>query len=191
MRIQLSGSQNSWSNLLMLSRLQLDQLELPGSIEQIILTTDQFVDMPMGMFNLDLFGDNDSAQQSCDLIDSLNARLGIEALSQPVLNQDYLPEQASTLAAPGQHINTTINDRLKAPQPVWLLSEPAPVQIRNQQLYWHQPLSIISGPERLCGNWWQAEQQRDYYLACDSRGARYWLYRETSSQHWFVHGLFS
>ena len=191
MRIQLSGSQNSWANLLMLSRLQLEQLELPGSVEQIILTTDQFVDMPMGMFNLDLFGDSDSAQQSCDLIDSLNARLGIEALSQPVLNQDYLPEQASTLAAPGQHIKTTINDRLKAPQPVWLLTEPAPVQMRNQQLYWHQPLSIISGPERLCGNWWQAEQQRDYYLACDSRGARYWLYRETSSQRWFVHGLFS
>ena len=109
MRIQLSGSQNSWANLLMLSRLQLEQLELPGSVEQIILTTDQFVDMPMGMFNLDLFGDSDSAQQSCDLIDSLNARLGIEALSQPVLNQDYLPEQASTLAAPGQHIKTTIS----------------------------------------------------------------------------------
>ena len=191
MHIQLSGSQNSWSNLLLLSRLQLDQLELPGSIEQIILLTDQFVDMPMGMCNLDLFGDNNSAQQSCELIDSLNARLGIDALSQPILNQDYLPEQASTLATPGKHSSTGINGKSKAPQPLWLLTNPAPVHLRNKKLYWHQPLSIISGPERLCGNWWQSEQQRDYYLACDSNGARYWLFRETSSQRWFVHGLFS
>lgn len=191
MRIQLSGSQNNWSSLLTLSRLQLERLELPRSIEQIILFSDQFVEAPQGMGNLDLFGDNSCQQQSSELIDSLNARLGMEALSQPVLNQDYLPEQASTLVTPGKQINTALDNRLKAPQPVWLLSEPAPVQIRNQQLYWHQPLSILSGPERLCGNWWQSEQQRDYYLACDSRGARYWLFRETSSQRWFVHGLFS
>ena len=191
MRIQLSGSQNNWSSLLMLSRLQLERLELPRSIEQIVLFSDQFIEAPKGRVNLDLFGDNSGAQQSSELIDSLNARLGIEALSQPVLNQDYLPEQASTLATPGNQAETTFHNRVKAPQPVWLLTEPAPVQIRNQQLHWHQPLSIISGPERLCGNWWQGEQQRDYYLACDSKGARYWLFRETSNRRWFVHGLFS
>ncbi len=191
MQIQLSGSQNNWSTLLMLSRLQLDRLELPRSVEQIILHADQFIEAPMAVFNLDLFGDQQAAQQSCELIDSLNARLGIEALSQPVLNQDYLPELASTLATPGKPIKTAANKPLTAPQPLWLLTEPAPVQMRNQQLYWRQPLTIISGPERLCGNWWQAEQQRDYYLACDNRGARYWLFRESANQRWFVHGLFS
>ncbi len=191
MQIQLSGSQNNWSTLLMLSRLQLERLDLPRSIEQIILHADQFIEAPMGVFNLDLFADQKTEQQSCELIDSLNARLGTEALSQPMLNQDYLPEQASTLAIPGQQINTALNEKPKAPQPLWLLTTPAPVQMRNQQLYWHQPLTIISGPERLCGNWWQSEQQRDYYLACDSKGARYWLFRQTSNQRWFVHGLFS
>ena len=198
-QIQLSGSQNNWSTLLMLSRLQLERLELPRSIEQIILHADQFIEAPMGVFNLDLFDDQQTAQQSCELIDSLNARLGIDALSQPILNQDYLPEQASTLAIPGKHSSTAFNKKLdetldekpKAPQPLWLLIDPAPAQMCNQQLYWRQPLTIISGPERLCGNWWQAEQQRDYYLACDSKGACYWLFRETSSQRWFVHGLFS
>jgi protein ImuB len=191
MHIQLSGSQNNWSSLLMLSRLQLERLELPRSIEQIVLFSEQFIEAPQGMVNLDLLGDNSGAQRSDELIDSLNARLGIEALSQPVLNQDYLPEQASTLATPGKQPEIASYGRAKAPQPLWLLTEPAAVQVRNQQLYWHQPLSIISGPERLCGNWWQGEQQRDYYLACDSKGARYWLFRETSNQRWFVHGLFS
>lgn len=191
MQIQLSSSQNNWSTLLMLSRLQLERLELPRSIEKVILSADQFIEAPMGTFNLDLFDNQKNAQQSHELIDSLNARLGINALSQPILNQDYLPEQASTLVAPGKHSSTVPGEQVKTSQPLWLLSAPAPVQMRNQQLYWRQPLFIISGPERLCGNWWQSEQQRDYYIASDSKGARYWLFRETSSQRWFVHGLFS
>ena len=79
----------------------------------------------------------------------------------------------------------------QAQKPLWLLPEPAPVRLHNQQLYWRKPLTIVSGPERLCGNWWQSEQQRDYYLACDSKGARYWLFRESTSKQWFVHGLFA
>ena len=191
MQMQLSGSQNNWSSLLTLSRLQLERLELPRSIEQISLYSEQFIEAPMGVFNLDLFGDQQSTQESCELIDRLNARLGIEALSQPILSEEYLPEQASTLGLPGVLCKSNIKDPSKAPQPLWLLTEPAPVQMRNQQLYWRQPLSIISGPERVCGNWWQSEQQRDYYLACDNKGARYWLFRETANQRWFVHGLFS
>jgi len=191
MTIQLSSSQNNWSNLLLLSRLQLEQLELPRSIEQIILSTDQFIEAPQGTFNLDLFAEHHGPQQPSELIDSLNARLGIDALSQPILNKDYLPEQASTLATLSNQTYSNSNKPLKAPQPLWLLTDPAPVQIRNNQLYWRQPLIIVSGPERVCSNWWQSEQQRDYYLACDSRGARYWLFRETSSQRWFIHGLFS
>ncbi len=195
MRMQLSGKQNSWSMLLNLSRLQLERQELPRSIEQIILYADQFVDAPTGMFNLDLFGDQTESQQSSELIDSLNARLGTEALFQPVLRQESLPEQAGILGLPNQHSSTKTQSDFshdsRAPQPLWLLSEPAAVQIRNRQLYWQGPLKLISGPQRLCGNWWQGEQQRDYYLACDSKGARYWLFREAMDKRWFIHGVFA
>ena len=191
MKVQLSSRHNNWSDLLLLSRLQLERLELPRSIEQITLFSNQFIDVPQGSFNLDLFGEHHCSEQSSELIDRLNARLGIDALSRPILNQDYLPEQASSLANISKQTDDNPNKKSTAPQPLWLLTEPAPIQIRNQQLYWHQPLTIVSGPERICGNWWQTEQQRDYYLACDSSGARYWLFRETSSQRWFIHGLFS
>ena len=190
LQIQLSGSQNNWSSLLTLCRLQLERLELPRSVEQIILHSDQFVDAPMT--NMDLFGDLYSPDKDHALIDSLNARLGTGALSQPVLSAEPLPEQAGTVQSLGNQASSTQRaNSNRAPQPLWLLTEPAPVQQRNEQLYWRQPLTIISGPERLCGNWWQSEQQRDYYLACDSKGARYWLFRQTNNGHWFVHGLFA
>jgi protein ImuB len=190
LQIKLSGSQNNWSSLLTLCRLQLERLELPRSVEQIILHSDQFVDAPMT--NSDLFGDLYSPDKDHALIDSLNARLGIDALSQPVLSAEPLPEQAGTIKSLGNQASSKHLTHIKrAPQPLWLLTEPAPVQERNKQLYWRQPLTIISGPERLCGNWWQSEQQRDYYLACDSKGARYWLFRQTYNGRWFVHGLFA
>ena len=190
LQIQLSGSQNNWSSLLILCRLQLERLELPRSIEQIILHSDQFVDAPMT--NMDLFGDLYSPDKDHALIDSLNARLGAGALSQPVLSAEPLPEQAGTVQSlSNQASSTPLVSSKRAPQPLWLLTEPALVQQRNEQLYWRQPLTIISGPERLCGNWWQSEQQRDYYLACDSKGARYWLFRQTNNGRWFVHGLFA
>ena len=50
-------------------------------------------------------------------------------------------------------------------------------------------MTILSGPERICDNWWENNQQFDYYIAQDEDGVNYWIYR--SGDNWFVHGLFS
>ena len=106
-----------------------------------------------------------------------------------MLSNNYLPEDASTLVAALNYSDLDVpSDAL---QPLWLLPKPIPIQMRQTQLFWREPLYILSGPRRLQGNWWQSEQQRDYYLACDKSGARYWLFKECASAHWFVHGLFS
>jgi len=189
MSITLSGNNHGWSSLLSLSRLKLERLELPRSIEQISLFCDQFMVMPGLSF--DLFGDQITLQENTsELIDNLNARLGVEALSRPTINAEHLPELAGNIASIEKLIGSE-QQLGQAQKPLWLLPEPAPVRLHNRQLYWRKPLTIVSGPERLCGNWWQSEQQRDYYLACDSKGARYWLFRESTSKQWFVHGLFA
>tara|TARA_B110000003_G_scaffold132836_1_gene134878 strand:+ start:3444 stop:4940 length:1497 start_codon:yes stop_codon:yes gene_type:complete len=189
MTIRLSSSNHSWSSLLSLSRIQLERLELPRSVEQISLSCDQFTAMPGLSF--DLFGDQMSLQENtAELIDNLNARLGVEALSRPTTNAEHLPELAGNIGS----IHKPTDSKQQPDQtqkPLWLLSEPAPIKLHNQQLYWRKPLTIVSGPERLCGNWWQSQQQRDYYLACDSKGARYWIFRESTNKQWFVHGLFA
>tara|TARA_B110000503_G_scaffold44227_1_gene72251 strand:- start:13061 stop:14536 length:1476 start_codon:yes stop_codon:yes gene_type:complete len=189
MTVTLSNSENNGASILSLSRLQLERLLLPGSIEKISLFSDNFAESTLGSF--DLFGDPLQANttSTSSLIDKLNARLGAEALRQPMLSNNYLPEDASTLVAALNYSDLDVpSDAL---QPLWLLPKPIPIQMRQTQLFWREPLYILSGPRRLQGNWWQSEQQRDYYLACDKSGARYWLFKECASAHWFVHGLFS
>ena len=68
---------------------------------------------------------------------------------------------------------------------------------------WRRVLHEIvaaEGPERLSPPWWHSVQMpttRDYYRVEDSRGARFWLYRdglygrETATPCWYVHGLFA
>lgn len=185
MAVQLSASQNNWSSLLALSRLQLERLELPGSIEKIVLGSDRFVNAPQG--SLDFFGDQ-RRNQDYELIDKLNARLGAQALWQPATHAQYLPEQASSLQPAGLRGESGIPSA--SPRPLWLLQNPQPVRQQDRQLIWREPLELLRGPERLNGNWWQGRQQRDYYLACDSKGARYWLFQDCHSKRWFVHGVF-
>lgn len=189
MELTLSGSNNNWSDLLTLSRLKLERLDLPQSIEKISLNSDQFIDMP-GL-SLDLFDDQITiAENSTRLIDNLNARLGASALSKPIISAEYLPENAGTIGPIDQD---TYQNQVSSTshKPLWLLSEPNPIEWSNQKLYWGKALTILSGPERLCGNWWQSEQQRDYYLTFDDSGARYWVFRELISNRWFVHGIFA
>jgi protein ImuB len=55
------------------------------------------------------------------------------------------------------------------------------------------------GPERVAPEWWRltaGERPRDYYVAEDEKGRRYWLYREglygetgEEQPKWYVHGL--
>ena len=58
-------------------------------------------------------------------------------------------------------------------------------------------LSASEGPERLECEWWRKDApHRDYYLAEDESGCRYWLYREGPQDteavpRWFLHGVFA
>jgi protein ImuB len=56
------------------------------------------------------------------------------------------------------------------------------------------------GPERLSPEWWlpagEAQKPRDYYIAGDESGRRFWLYREGRygdgpAPRWYMHGLFA
>ncbi len=72
----------------------------------------------------------------------------------------------------------------------------------------HQ-LHAVEGPERLECEWWREDApRRDYYLAEDEMGCRYWVFREggrgsgtastledtlrpEGTSRWFLHGLFA
>jgi protein ImuB len=49
---------------------------------------------------------------------------------------------------------------------------------------------MVCGPERIEDNWWQEPVSRDYYIAADKGGQRYWVFRDRLTQQWYVHGAF-
>src|SRR3546814_12501035 len=80
-------------------------------------------------------------------------------------------------------------------RPFWPLPVAERLDIDNDRpMYKHNALRLILGPERLETGWWNAtgHEQRDYFIAQDKLGARYWVYRqrEAAGLGWFLQGRF-
>ncbi|MDS1141632.1 DNA polymerase Y family protein [Pusillimonas sp. SM2304] len=138
-------------------------------------------------------------RQEHRLLDLLRARLGGDRVLHAQPAADYRPEHANLWGPMGA---ATAKPPLGLPprltlhsRPFWLLPRPvALATANNRPIHDNEPLRLVQGPERLESGWWNASghDQRDYFIAQDRHGARYWLYRQRENQHsgWFLHGLF-
>ena len=74
-----------------------------------------------------------------------------------------------------------------------LLQIPKELVVKNGRLYNKENITIISGPERIETQWWNASDVlRDYYIALEQNGSRLWIYRERNeTKKWYLHGYFS
>jgi protein ImuB len=95
-----------------------------------------------------------------------------------------------------------------APRPLLLLPQPEAIEVvalipegPPRQFRWRGVLHQVAatqGPERIAPEWWHrtGEVERDYYLAEDREGRRFWLYRAglygrgDAAPQWFMHGVF-
>ena len=135
------------------------------------------------------------------------------------------PPGSAAQAKPAVHSAAAANWPQDRRRPLRLLSPPEPVEAVSLEprgpLFgfryrgrFHQ-LREVEGPERLECEWWREDApRRDYYLAEDEAGGRYWLYRvggrdpdtttrlertpgsgktpcPASTPHWFLHGVFA
>ncbi|NQX88988.1 MAG: hypothetical protein HRT77_10020 [Halioglobus sp.] len=71
------------------------------------------------------------------------------------------------------------------------MPQPLTLHQRGQQLYWHRPLQLVYGPERIEDNWWRDAVSRDYYVATDERGWLYWVFCARLTRQWYLHGVFA
>ncbi len=109
----------------------------------------------------------------------------------------------------GRRSGQWADDTIAAPRPLLLLPRPEPTEVvalipegPPRQFRWRGVLHQVAeaqGPERIAPEWWRrtGEAERDYYMAEDTAGRRFWLYRagiygrsETIPQ-WFMHGVFA
>lgn len=147
------------------------------------------------------------------LLDRLGNRFGFGSVACPVPRQSWLPERAvelrEPLAAPRRQGPGWPEGRCR---PLRLLSPPERVEAVARESGELEPagapalfrwrgrrhrLRVAEGPERLECEWWLEDApSRDYYLAEDEEGRRYWLFRERSCDpaappRWFLHGFFA
>ena len=199
--IELSRSQNDWQSFLELSRIKLDQIILREAVFTLNLhSADFFETAPVSD---QLFPDaRDNAEAGHALVDKLKARLGKNALQQVQLRDAHWPEHSWQLATDALLSSLTkpvIQPSIetpRAPRPAWLLPQPKPLRERVGQPLWKTALTLLRGPERVSNHWWHGDQsdgvhERDYYVARTGEGNLCWIFRETKTHRWFLHGWFA
>ena len=121
----------------------------------------------------------------------------VQAIEKVGCRDEHLPEFAVHLG--GARTGARTGDRPGgepgsgrpcAQRPFWLMPEPQPLRLSGGQLYWHGPLALLYGPERIEDNWWQGAVSRDYYIAGDRGGQQYWVYCDRLAHRWYIHGVF-
>jgi protein ImuB len=174
--------------ILRLLRERLSRIELPERVEAIQLDSEEA--RPLQSRNLSLFPeDNTPEEERWSLIDHLRARLGVDAVYSIVSHPDHRPESAWRVCEPG----AAGYGGALAERPLWLLDQPRRLNIQEQE---HTPmldgpLTLLNGPERIEGGWWDGHDvMRDYFVAADAQGRRVWLFRERQGDNaWFLQGI--
>jgi protein ImuB len=132
------------------------------------------------------------------LVERLRARLGEQAVYGVVFVPEHRPEAAwrrvhelrlTPAPCAGERAGGLRVSEM--PRPVWLLDEPVLLAADLQHLC--QEGSILEqGPERIESGWWDGKDvARDYYIARQARGARWWVFQQRQTQCWYLHGMFA
>lgn len=129
-------------------------------------------------------------------LERLRARLGSAALKQIVALPDHRPERATCAipigtSPPGSAAGDGRSGR-RRPRPPWLLREPLPLSERDGRPLLGGALTLDLERERIQGGWWEgADLARDYFVARDPGGTRWWIFRELGGRRgWYLHGVF-
>ncbi|MFZ7248617.1 Y-family DNA polymerase, partial [Bordetella avium] len=192
--LTLAMAEPIWHNshLLGLLRERLARFELAAPVIAVVLSA-QETETPV-VASQTLFPEpGGNAADHARLLDLLAARLGPAAVRQAYPQADHRPEVANQWQP--AHQGLRLRDTPPAgplDRPFWLVEPARALQERGHRpIYQGQPLRLLRGPERIESGWWDATlTQRDYFVAEDEAGARYWLYRE-HGEHWFLHGLYA
>lgn len=139
--------------------------------------------------------EEDEALES--LLARLSQKLGAERVFHARTVERYLPERAYEKS---QEAATSVSAEEFAPaRPTRLLREPERVEIRGRRVLARggRQWTVVSwdGPERISGEWWRGNFDRDYYRVVLEGGAEPvtgWVYldREAQPPVFYLHGFF-
>lgn len=140
-------------------------------------------------------------------LEKISVRLGPERVLQPVAQADHRPGHMQAWVpctqADGTRPGPDQPPSQAMPMPTWILDQPLPLSVRAHQPQHHGPLSLLAGPQRIEGGWWDrghadGAQARDYFIASSPAAGLLWIYKErvpmaaeeSSAAHWYLHGVY-
>jgi len=202
----------SLDHLKPLVETQLERVVLSGAVQEVVMRVSHFSRLEKRQQSL--FQNQDSLSSGVEtspkhspelagLVDRLASRLGSEAIVRPRLSTDAQPELAFNFVSLVGKKTSTSNRRsnvgpLDRP---WQLDSPTPLQstlvltdgppMRFQYQGATHHVKRYWGPERIETGWWRRRGIcRDYYRVETDQGRRFWLFRDSYQQTWFLHGVF-
>ncbi|MDB6082882.1 MAG: hypothetical protein JWN43_763, partial [Gammaproteobacteria bacterium] len=181
---------------------KLSGLELAAPVRGMELVSGSL--QPLSADSLDAFaglraGAVRAGETAPHLLERLRARLGDEAVYGLVPIPEHRPEAAWQRVHAGYPASTgglgdmRVGDMRvgEMPRPVWLLNQPVLLSAHLQQLH-QEGLILEQGPERIESGWWDGKDvTRDYYIARQNHGARWWVFQERQTKGWYLHGVFA
>lgn len=191
--ISLSIAKPCWlaSGWLELLRLRFEREKLAEPVREISLQAKQFIAMDSG--STDLFAcnteDEDNEQR---LLSLLKAKLGDSSVQYLSVANDDWPEYASEHNVAMAKATATVTVDALSERPLFLLEKPERLTLRNGAPFYRGLLQFEPSVERFSSRWWQGlSEQREYRIACNAHGERFWLFRcAEEPQQWYLHGLF-
>lgn len=180
------------AHLLRLLRERLARIELTAPVIGLRLEASQL--QPLAPPNLTLFPEpGGSRSDMLRLLELLTARLGPDRVLAPALEDDHRPEVYNRWAPATMKPPTVAAIEESLDRPFWLFKQPIRLIMREDRPFYGSPLTLIRGPERIEGGWWDDDTAaRDYYVAQGTDAACFWIYQErTGDMQWYLQGLFA
>jgi protein ImuB len=191
---------------------KLRRLELPAPIRAMELRSGSL--QPLSAASLDALaglrggrvhgaGMHVARDTAPQLVERLRARLGEQAVYGVATIADHRPEAAwqrvHELRVTGGRMSDESAGRAREaagaedmPRPVWLLTEPSMLCAADLKRLNEGGLILEEGPERIESGWWDGGGvARDYYVARQTHGARWWIFQERQTKGWYLHGVFA
>lgn len=188
LEVRTSGAGTSAADWYRLTKLRLERQPFSDEIDHVQLRAEELeVAQPLSE---GLFANQGQQIAGSQLVDVLSNRLGTQAVNGVRCRDAHLPEHSLVKVTPGE---PALKKRLPAAQrPFWLLPNPEPLRQKKDKLtFWGNTLELIYGPERIEDEWWAKATSRDYFVARNVHGERFWVFHERRQKRWFIHGFFA
>jgi protein ImuB len=216
--LPLASATNDMKHLFEILEPIIDSMRFCGEIREIHLRAHSLArtTTQQRSFTEQKHDSTDIARSRAELLNNFTLRIGKDRVLRAVIHDSFIPERSFSYTSIVQAQHDSNSQRAvmepRSPynlreRPPTLFTTPEPIHTLAMlpdkppsRIQWRgKHLSIISGtgPERIAPEWWRTHLQsnsfagRDYFTIQDEAGRWLWVFRETSSQRWFVHGVWN